>query len=249
MKKKSKINWIIDVVMFIDMMAMGGIGLLLKYSLITGSERWDVYGANVDLYQWGLERHQWGFIHLILGYILLGLLLLHILLHWKQIKAMFRNFIHQKATRVIITLLFVPISLVFLFFTFIFPLDVVPIKQGQSRQTLHRLEPARQESEEVREIQKVEARVKENIPVQREDSRPMHDDETHREKRSIEVFGSLTLSEVFRQYGVPADSLKQFLKIPFSASDRERLGRLRRRYNFQMSEIERYVEWYLQKRQ
>lgn len=57
MKHKSKINFIIDTIMFIVMMAIGGIGLLMKFILVPGVKRWEIYGSNVDLFLWGWDRH------------------------------------------------------------------------------------------------------------------------------------------------------------------------------------------------
>ena len=78
MLKKTKINFTIDSLMLIVMMAIAGIGFLMKFILIPGKERWLVYGTNVELYWLGLDRHEWGTIHLWLGYILLFLLVLWI---------------------------------------------------------------------------------------------------------------------------------------------------------------------------
>lgn len=61
---KGKINFIIDVIMFILMALLAGIGLLIKYILLSGENRWIKYGRNVDLSFWGLDRHEWGTIHL-----------------------------------------------------------------------------------------------------------------------------------------------------------------------------------------
>jgi len=77
------------------MMIIVGLGLLMKYNLIPGNQRWIKYGRNVDLYLFGLDRHQWGTIHLILGYILIGLLVLHLILHWKVIMRMYRQLIQK----------------------------------------------------------------------------------------------------------------------------------------------------------
>jgi hypothetical protein len=55
---KSKWNFLIDVNMLLFMGIITGIGFLIKYTLIPGSERWDVYGRNVDLSFMGLDRHQ-----------------------------------------------------------------------------------------------------------------------------------------------------------------------------------------------
>ena len=67
--KKSTINFIIDVLMFICMAAVAGIGFLIKYTLISGRESWIVYGDKVDLYFLGIYRHEWGTIHLIIGFV------------------------------------------------------------------------------------------------------------------------------------------------------------------------------------
>ena len=90
---KSKVSFVIDALMFLCMMAIAGIGFLMKFVLIPGKERWVKYGRNVDLYLLGMDRHEWGTIHLVIGFILLGLLVLHIILHWKMILAMYHRFI------------------------------------------------------------------------------------------------------------------------------------------------------------
>jgi hypothetical protein len=58
--KKSKLNLIIDALLLVCMAAITGIGLLMKNVLVPGYKRWDIYGRNVELYFWGLDRHQWG---------------------------------------------------------------------------------------------------------------------------------------------------------------------------------------------
>jgi len=41
MNNKSKLNFVIDAVMFLVLMAMAGLGFLMNYVLIPGKERWD----------------------------------------------------------------------------------------------------------------------------------------------------------------------------------------------------------------
>lgn len=81
----NKINLIIDIAMFVIMMAIAGIGLMLKYVLLAGYKVNEVYGEHFDLKFAHLDRHEWGSIHLLLGYILLILLVLHLLFHYKMI--------------------------------------------------------------------------------------------------------------------------------------------------------------------
>jgi len=240
MKNRSKINFIIDSLMFFLIMAIGGLGLLMKYVLVPGSVRWKIYNSNVELYLWGWDRHQWGSIHLILGYILFGLLVLHILLHWGQIKSMFKNLVSRKTSRLIITFVFVPMTLILLLFSFVVPFDVIPLREGQGRHEEHRIELSRPEKLESSTQQPVK-----NSP-KISSKKSTHEEDSHQQNRTIDVYGSMTLKQVEDKYRVPSDSLKKFLGIPLKTSDYENFGRLRRRYNFHMSDVERYVEKYHQ---
>ena len=239
MKHKSKINFIIDALMFIAMMAIGGIGFLMKFVLVSGSHRWEIYGSNVDLFLWGWDRHQWGGLHLIFGYILLGLLFLHIVFHWKQIKGMYRNLIQERSRRVILALIFVIICLLFLFFAFIVDADVTPLKQGERGRRVERSQP---------EVNETLVSSKEKVNVSKISSKQdISDEKDVHQEISIEVLGSMSLKEVEKKHNVPANAIKKYLGIPLSASDNESLGRLRRRYNFNMSEIGRFIEKYNEK--
>jgi hypothetical protein len=91
MLEKSKINFTIDSLMLVVIMAIAGIGFLIKFILIPGKDRWLVYGANVELYWLGLGRHEWGTIHLWLGYTLLILLVLHMAVHVKWIISTYKR--------------------------------------------------------------------------------------------------------------------------------------------------------------
>ena len=64
---KSKINLIIDAVMFLCVMAIAGIGLLQKFILIPGKNTIAVYGRKVDLFLFSMDRHTWGTIHFIIA--------------------------------------------------------------------------------------------------------------------------------------------------------------------------------------
>ena len=235
MRKKPKINFIIDTLMFLLMAAMGGIGFLMKYTLIPGSERWKVYERNVELYLFGMDRHEWGTIHLILGFIFFGLLLLHIILHWKLIIIYFRLFISGGRVRILIGSVFAVLSIVLLLFAFFVPFEVALLRQGEGH---HRMERAIEEPAEmpIQESGKPEPTSHKN----KED----HERHTRIEKSQIDIRGDMTLKQAAVIYGVPADSLKMYLEIPVSVSENEKLGRLRRRYDFHMSDVERFIEEY-----
>lgn len=93
MMDKSKVNLGIDALMFFCMMAMAGIGLLVKFVLLPGKDTWAVYGRKVELFLFGMDRHQWGMIHMIIAFVFLGLAVLHIILHWKMILSLYTRLI------------------------------------------------------------------------------------------------------------------------------------------------------------
>ena len=223
---KNKINFIIDVFLFLIMMVIGGLGLLIKYVLVSGQERWAIYQKNVELYFLGMDRHEWGSIHLILGYILLALLALHILLHWRQIRLMFRQLISYRIWRLILTGSFVVASIVFFFFAFAIPIDVKTIQSGKgNRQVIHSL------NENMAEEHVVVADQQKTTVVQHESAH----------QKDIKVYGFWTLAQVNEKYHVDLEKLKKELAIPSSVSNFEQLGRLRRKYGFSMGDVEKYI--------
>jgi hypothetical protein len=135
---KPKFNFVIDILMFMCLTAIAGLGFLMKYILIPGEERWAVYGRNVDLLFLGMNRHQWGDIHLYLGFTLLALLTLHIILHWNLIPGLYARLIPDEQVRTIGVWALVIVCLAFLFFSFAITPQVQEIKPGEGR--VHYLE-------------------------------------------------------------------------------------------------------------
>lgn len=81
------------------MSAIIGIGFLIKFNLIPGQERRSVYGKNVELTLFGMDRHQWGTLNLIIGFVLIGLLTVHIFLHWHIITSVYEKLIKEPLTK------------------------------------------------------------------------------------------------------------------------------------------------------
>ncbi|NLV20704.1 MAG: DUF4405 domain-containing protein [Syntrophomonadaceae bacterium] len=115
---KSRLNFIIDAVMLLGMMALVGTGYVRKYILLSGSAAKAAFGRKVDMLLLGIDRDGWAVIHLYLGYFLLFLLFWHIYLHWKQIVAIYRKWIPDRMVRWTITAVFVLLGLVLLLFPF-----------------------------------------------------------------------------------------------------------------------------------
>ena len=126
---KSKLNFIIDALMFLVMMAMAGLGFLMNYILIPGREAWAKYGRKVDLTWWSWDRHDWGDIHLYLGFTLLGLLALHIILHWRQIVGLFHSFVPTER-RTLVLLVFVLLAAFLIYFPFLLSPEIGALGRG-----------------------------------------------------------------------------------------------------------------------
>jgi len=132
--KKSKINLIIDTLLLLCMAAIVGIGLLMKNVLVPGYKRWEIYNSNVELYFWGLDRHQWGTIHFITGLVFLALLTLHIALHWSMIVGIYRKLIPNVTARRITAIILLALTIVLIFFSFAVKPDVQEQGRGRARQ-------------------------------------------------------------------------------------------------------------------
>ncbi|MGE4587225.1 MAG: DUF4405 domain-containing protein [Mangrovibacterium sp.] len=118
---------------------LAGIGFLIKYILIPGIQRNERYGGDVELEFWGLTRHQWGSVHLIISIIFLVLLLVHILLHWKMIVRIFGRMVPNKTLRAIAATLITGAG----FLLLAFPLFVKP--EIVTKESLHRNRKFKQE--------------------------------------------------------------------------------------------------------
>ena len=116
--KKSKLNLVIDALLLLCIAAIAGIGLLMKYILLPGYRRWEIYERNVDLFFWGLDRHEWGTIHLIIGFVFLTLLILHVVLHWDLIVGIYRKLIPNGFVRSVVTVVLICLTILLLTFSF-----------------------------------------------------------------------------------------------------------------------------------
>lgn len=145
---KTKINFIVDALMFLGAAVVSGIGFLMKFVLLPGKERAVVYGENVELYFWGLDRHEWGAIHLYIAYVLIALLVLHILLHLKWISAVFARFISNATLRTGAGIVFIVACLFFALFPFIISPEVVHTPRERKQELRIEKEEQRSKADE-----------------------------------------------------------------------------------------------------
>ena len=120
---KPKLNFVIDGLMFLCLMAMAGLGFLVKYRLPSGRDAWAKFGSNLQFSWLGWDRHDWGDIHLYLAFTLLGLLVLHVILHWQRILGLFQRLVPQPRLRYRIALIFLLLALLLIYFPFLITPD------------------------------------------------------------------------------------------------------------------------------
>jgi hypothetical protein len=129
MMDRTNLNFVIDALMFLCLMALAGLGFLMKYVLLPGREARVKYGRNVDLTWLGWDRHDWGQIHLYLALILLGLLVIHLILHWQMILGLYARLIPDPQTRFRLAMALLIITVLLLYFPFL----ITPSVQDRGR--------------------------------------------------------------------------------------------------------------------
>ncbi|MDX9881626.1 MAG: DUF4405 domain-containing protein [Prolixibacteraceae bacterium] len=246
---KSKINMSIDILMLLLMMPLAGIGFLIKYVLVPGSKRNELYGGGIDLEFWGLDRHEWGQIHFIISIVLLVLLVLHIIFHWKMIVCIFRRMVPNKVLGNTLAIVLGLISLGMIAFALFVSPECVeheplyrnrdnhspgPQREFRSfsgfseRQQMNSREVVAEDSARMVQEEKIEKKAESHAP----------DEQFHNEypESYYEINGSQTLQYVAEKYGVDLTKLAADLNIPVSLAG-ERLGRLKRQYPFTMDDV------------
>jgi hypothetical protein len=233
MRNRGTLNLFIDAVMFLALAFIAGIGFLLKYTLPPGREKILKYGENVQLYFLGLDRHQWGSIHLIAAYVLLGLLVLHIALHWKAIVGRVRNAVPLPLLRSTLTTILILLCAACFAFAFL----VVPTRKaggdylfrnarGSAFGKPTHLNLAEEESD--------------GEGPARQTGEPAGVGSVGRGHASIR--GSVTVADVAKIYGIPVGEVKRRLGLPADVDGAETFGRLRRIYGFTMQRVREHLE-------
>jgi len=248
-----KLNLIIDIILMVNMMIILGVGFLIKYVLLPGFKRNEIYGSDVELYYLGFDRHQWGTIHLILGFILLFLLFLHIVFHWKMIVNLYRSLIPNKIIRNILGYLLIVISLLL----GVVPLFVKPVigeptfhhqrssnSSGYNRlnhsvnyDINHTYDSIDTEQNTHRQHEE-QNEYRQNQHTEHQKYERQHE---HNELSNVEINGQMTINEISKKYNIPAYDLANQINVPSNRVD-ERLGRLKKQYKFDIDELREFIE-------
>lgn len=234
-KDQCKINLIIDGILLILLTMMAGLGLFIKFVLVPGFKRNALYGSDVELYFWGLDRHQWGGIHLYISIAFLALILLHIILHWKMIICIFRKIVQGKLSRKIIGTGLGIIAILLIGGPLIISPEVVPIQIGNTSHS---------STANYRDV--IITNTHNPAPIIEETSTDKTQQNSNQKLRrdhffsSLEIDGNMTIDEVCAKYSIPVMKLTEELGIPATVSS-TRIGRLKRAYSFEMEDLKNAV--------
>lgn len=254
--KKTDLKYFVDILMFLCIVGIAGIGFLMGFFLAEGPTV-----RESEKYFLELHRHQWGEIHLYLSLIFAALLILHLFLNWDWVKSKTRGFFKGgwKTALIIIAILAVLIPLLFWFFYPKYPQEYLDYGAGrgsrrgqdtflpqQSRITQARPETGRIQEE--RPLQKQEAeslterpRLKKQQTVTEEEAREHEEQLVHgrleTDTEGFIIHGQMTMQDVVNQTGIEYEKIAESMGLPSRIPMRESLGRLRRRYGFTMQQL------------
>ncbi|MBX3423336.1 MAG: DUF4405 domain-containing protein [Pirellulaceae bacterium] len=212
-------NTLVDATAYFGLIMLASTGLMLRYQLPPGSG--GLHGVGIGLEAnhrpvtvvWGLSRHAWGNIHYWIALFLLGVLAVHLVLHWKWIASVMGKKTHPDASG--IKFLLGIAGLVLFSLLAAVPL-VVPTESAPRSQML----------DVQNETQQLDSADEEKMGPANE-SRSIH--------------GSMTLEEVARQSGVPVREILDRLKLPPDTASSERVGRLLRSHGLEMQSLKKVL--------
>ena len=195
--KRNTINFLIDVLLFVLMYVLIVTGLIMYFVLPPGSR-----GGGGRLLLWGWNRHDFGDLHFYLALVLIGLLFLHIIMHWNWFCCTLNRLMKRTDPGHVKVFVYSVVFLVLLMFgtlVFLVWTDRL-VKQSQGFGVY--CGPQRSEHEDAR------------------------CDECFREK--IHIDGRTTLAEAAEAGDLSMEQIKQKLNLPDEEEPDEQLGRLRR---------------------
>jgi hypothetical protein len=243
---KAKLNLSIDILMFILLLGMAGIGFLMKYVVVSGEVRNVIYGNQTDLEFMGMTRHQWGSIHLLLSIVFISILVLHIILHWKLIVCIYNSMFSSNFIRYGLAGLLCILTLAAFISPFILEPEKVPFKpKNRNRNQSISLQKTRQPETEEIEASLVSGKhgslLTDSFPSEKEvPAGKIHEEKHSTEYSGFEVYGYHTLRYVAERYNVPPRVITGALNIPENHAG-ERLSWLRKQYGFTMNDVKKII--------
>jgi hypothetical protein len=225
--RKNTLNFIVDLLTLIGILIMIGTGLIMRFPLPPGSG-----GRGLDL--WGLGRHGYGGIHFWAAVALAALLILHVALHWAWVCGTTRRLVRGPSRgagrpRGALDNLY---GVAFLLVIAALTGGFVWIASLNVESSIDRALEHEREREAVRTIEPGQGRQA-GDPVRARFDEPEPD--------SAGITGRMTVAEVADSTGLSVPEILAALELPDSIDPGERLGRLARAHDLEMSEIRKRI--------
>ncbi|MBD3414096.1 MAG: DUF4405 domain-containing protein [Candidatus Aminicenantes bacterium] len=261
---KSKWKYLIDVLLFICLVGLAGIGYLQGLVLEEGPVE-DVSKK----YFMGLHTHQWGHIHFYISIAFTVLIIIHLILSWNWIKSCTKKIFKKGWKSALIGILAVSLCVPLIIWAFSPKYSEkyaeFGTKSGRGRQISAPAEQIKEPVPTNKETSEIPRTQKKQQPKQKQDSidsqeTVLKQEELHEDEREftrgrldtkdtgIMITGQMTLWDLEEKTGIPKSTLLKELGIPNSVPSNESLGRLKRRYNFTMQELRDKIEALLKKK-
>lgn len=243
---KKKLNLIIDAFLMILFGMLAGVGFLVYYILVPGQEAKQIYSPFKELTFWGMDRHEWASIHLIISFVFIGMVFLHIVFHWKMVCNMTKCLIGKLSSIWIIRIIIIITVLIAIFPFFIKPeiIERESKNYGRRWNSAHQMQPnddrnqvKQEEIEPAHVEQEIQSKAKaQSVSKSEAKTNSAAFKNHHYNELEEQIKGSQTLTEACKMLSIDADELCKKLKIPVGEQN-ERLGRIKRNYNLQMSDV------------
>jgi len=206
--RKADWQFLVDTLLFICMFGIALIGILLAFFIPEGPS-----AQPSSKYFLNLHRHQWGNIHLYLSLTFICLIIIHLTLDWKWIKSKAVKIFKKRWKTALISTILVSIFVVFIFWLF------------------YPKEPGAYE-----EYGRGEGRGGGRAYSQGTDL-AQRKDLGAQDSSTVTITGTMTLLDLEKASGIPVSRIAEVLGLPSNVSEKETLGRLRKKYGFTMIEL------------
>jgi hypothetical protein len=245
--KDSDWRYLVDVVLFVCLGGMTLIGILLGLVIPSGPA-----SSEASKYFLGLHRHQWGNVHAYLSIAFVVLTIIHIILNWKWVTAKTSHIFKKRAAPILVAAATVPFLVLLVFWLFM-PKDSEKYR-GYGSESREKGQLQKMVKEEKVPVADETAGTRE-MPVSEKSLGEMQDrkdvpEEKHRQAvGSLDITGRNTLLDIERATGVSGKVIAEKLGLPPQADLNETLGRLRRRYGFEIQEVRDVVDKLLKQKE
>ena len=259
--KISRTGWkyLVDTLMFVCILGVAGIGLMMGFAIPEGPA-----SAGGTKFFLGIHRHQWGMIHLYLSIAFTALIVVHLVLSWSWIKGKARSLFGRAWKGALGLTLLAAILVPILFWLATPKNDPAYAEYGAGVGLRWRQEaaagspPSAFESQPAVPAGETPSAALAAHPEKTVEPAPATEPAAVEAPKAVSghseaataaavITGQMTFRDVERATGVPARDIVARMDLPPDAPLDEMLGRLRRRYGFEIEQVRAVVAGLLKK--